>query len=131
MKTSNDPTTAAASVSRVGAATRFTLLRVNRRDGSGEERVMENAPRRYGRGLFLATVAGGLSSLAWGRPVWSKVSSALAPAEQLVPFVPQSGWRIYTVSGSMPSFDPATWRLHVGALVGHGLDLDYAELRAV
>jgi len=90
----------------------------------------ESEPKRYGRALFLATVAGGLSSLAWGRPVWSKVSSALAPAEQLVPFVPQSGWRIYTVSGSMPSFDPATWRLHVGGLVEHELDLDYAQLRA-
>ena len=36
-------------------------------------------PRRYGRGLFLATVAGGLTSLAWGKPVWSRVSAALAP----------------------------------------------------
>jgi DMSO/TMAO reductase YedYZ molybdopterin-dependent catalytic subunit len=88
-------------------------------------------PKRYGRGLFLATVAGGLSSLAWAKPVWNKVSSAVGPAEQLVPFVPQSGWRIYTVSGSMPRFDRTSWRLHVGGLVEHELDLDYAELRAL
>ena len=81
-------------------------------------------PKRYGRGLFLATVAGGLTSLAWGKPVWSRVSAALSPAEGLIPFVPTSGWRIYTVSGSMPSFDPATWRLNVGGLVEQELALE-------
>jgi DMSO/TMAO reductase YedYZ molybdopterin-dependent catalytic subunit len=91
----------------------------------------ESQPKRYGRGLFLATVAGGLSSLAWAKPVWNKVSAAVGPAEQLVPFVPQSGWRIYTVSGSMPRFDRATWRLQVGGLVENELALDYAQLRAL
>jgi DMSO/TMAO reductase YedYZ molybdopterin-dependent catalytic subunit len=88
-------------------------------------------PRRYGRGLFLATVAGGLTSLAWGKPVWSRVSAALSPAEGHIPFVPTSGWRIYTVSGSMPSFDPATWRLNVGGLVEQELSLSHSELLAL
>ena len=88
-------------------------------------------PMRYGRGLFLATVAGGLTSLAWGKPVWSRVSAALSPAEGLIPFVPTSGWRIYTVSGSMPSFDPATWRLNVGGLVEQELSLSHRELLAL
>jgi len=100
-------------------------------DGAEVPRVDGSEPKRYGRGLFLATVAGGLSSLAWGKPVWTKVSAALSPAEQLVPLVPHSGWRIYTVSGSMPRFDPATWRLQVGGLVENELDLDYAQLRAL
>jgi DMSO/TMAO reductase YedYZ molybdopterin-dependent catalytic subunit len=105
---------------------------MNRSVHSTEEQGMtDSQPRRYGRGLFLATVAGGLSSLVWGRTVWSRASVALSPAEQLVPFVPTSGWRIYTVSGSMPTFDPATWRLHVGGLVENELDLDYAKLRAL
>jgi DMSO/TMAO reductase YedYZ molybdopterin-dependent catalytic subunit len=88
-------------------------------------------PKRYGRGLFLATVAGGLSSLAWGKPVWSRVSAALSPAEGLIPFAPTGGWRIYTVSGSMPSFDPATWRLQVGGLVENELVLSHRELLAL
>ena len=88
-------------------------------------------PKRYGRGLFLATVAAGLTSLAWGKPVWSRVSAALSPAEGLIPFVPTSGWRIYTVSGSMPSFDPATWRLTVGGLVEQELSLSHRELLAL
>ena len=104
---------------------------MNRYDPSSEEQdVAEPEPKRYGRGLFLATVAGGLSSLVWGKPVWSHVSAALAPVDQLVPFVP-SGWRIYTVSGSMPNFDPATWRLQVGGLVENELELDYNDLRAL
>jgi DMSO/TMAO reductase YedYZ molybdopterin-dependent catalytic subunit len=88
-------------------------------------------PKRYGRGLFLATVGAGLTSLAWGKPVWSRVSAALSPAEGLIPFVPQSGWRIYTVSGSMPSFEPATWRLNVGGLVEQELSLSHRELLAL
>jgi DMSO/TMAO reductase YedYZ molybdopterin-dependent catalytic subunit len=88
-------------------------------------------PKRYGRGLFLATVAGGLSSLAWGKPVWSRVSAAISPAEGLIPFVPKSGWRIYTVSGSLPSFDPVTWRLQVGGLVDQEISLSHRELLAL
>jgi DMSO/TMAO reductase YedYZ molybdopterin-dependent catalytic subunit len=87
--------------------------------------------RRIGRGLFLATVAGGLSSLAWGKTVWSHVSKAVGPVESLVPLVPTGGWRIYTVSGSMPTFDRATWRLDVGGLVEKPVSLTYAHLRAL
>jgi DMSO/TMAO reductase YedYZ molybdopterin-dependent catalytic subunit len=95
-------------------------------------RAMDGSePKRYGRGLFLATVAGGLSSLAWGKPVWSRVSAAISPAEGLIPFVPKSGWRIYTVSGSLPSFDPVTWRLQVGGLVDQEISLSHRELLAL
>jgi sulfoxide reductase catalytic subunit YedY len=97
-------------------------------DGSQQDR---SQPKRYGRGLFLATVAGGLTSLAWGRPVWSRVSSAIGPAENLIPLTPKDGWRIYTVASTMPTFDPKTWRLHVGGLVENELNLDYAQLRAL
>jgi DMSO/TMAO reductase YedYZ molybdopterin-dependent catalytic subunit len=88
---------------------------------------VEHHPRKYGRGLFLATVAGGLSSLAWGRSFWSDVSSALPS----IPLVPSGGWRIYTVADTMPTFDPATWKLEVGGLVDKPLTLDYAALRAL
>lgn len=84
------------------------------------------APRRYGRGLFLATVAGGLSSLWWGKTVWDGVAHGL-PSLPLVP----NGWRIYTVADTMPTFDPATWRLHVGGLVEAPFELDYAGLRSL
>jgi DMSO/TMAO reductase YedYZ molybdopterin-dependent catalytic subunit len=91
----------------------------------------EPEPRRYGRGLFLATVVGGVSSLVWGKSVWGHVSSAIGPVESLVPLVPTNGWRIYTVSGSMPTFDPATWRMTVGGGVKRPVSFSYDELRAL
>jgi DMSO/TMAO reductase YedYZ molybdopterin-dependent catalytic subunit len=96
-----------------------------------DEHASTEGPRRIGRGVFLATVAGGLSSLVWGKAAWSRVSSALGGAEALVPLVPTKGWRIYTISGSMPGFDPATWRLGISGLVEQPLSLDYAQLRAL
>jgi DMSO/TMAO reductase YedYZ molybdopterin-dependent catalytic subunit len=87
----------------------------------------EPQPKRYGRGLFLATVLGGASSLFWGKSVWGHLSAATSA----IPLLPHGGWRIYTVSGSMPKFDPATWRLEVGGLVEKPLSLSYADLRAL
>jgi DMSO/TMAO reductase YedYZ molybdopterin-dependent catalytic subunit len=86
---------------------------------------------RAGRGVFLATLVGGVSSLWWGRRAWSAVSHALGPAESLVPLVPNGGWRIYTISGSLPGFDPATWRLELGGAVRQPVSLDYRRLRAL
>jgi len=85
-------------------------------------------PKRYGRGLFLATVAGGLTSLAWGRPAWSRFSAAFSGIESAIPLIPH-GWRIYSVSGHMPTFDPKTWRLSIDGLVKNKLTLSYADLR--
>jgi DMSO/TMAO reductase YedYZ molybdopterin-dependent catalytic subunit len=82
---------------------------------------------RMGRGLFLATVFGGLSSLWWGKRAWDSVSSAANG----IPLLPGDGWRIYTISGSIPSFEPATWRLEVGGLVEKPLSLDVHALRAL
>jgi DMSO/TMAO reductase YedYZ molybdopterin-dependent catalytic subunit len=95
-------------------------------------RTDEPEPRRYGRGLFLATVAGGLSSLFWGNAAWNSISGVVSPvAGAIAPILPTSGWRIYTISGQMPVFDPATWRLSVGGLVEQPTELTYAQLRAL
>jgi len=89
-------------------------------------------PRRYGRGLFLVTVAGGLSSLLWGKAAWSHVSGVVSPiAGTIAPILPTQGWRIYTVADSMPTFDPATYRLRVGGLVQKPVSLTYEHLRSL
>jgi DMSO/TMAO reductase YedYZ molybdopterin-dependent catalytic subunit len=89
-------------------------------------------PRRYGRRLFLVTVAGGLSSLYWGKAAWDHVSGVVSPvASAIAPIIPTGGWRIYTISGNMPVFDPATWRLRIGGLVDKPVSLTYDELRAL
>jgi DMSO/TMAO reductase YedYZ molybdopterin-dependent catalytic subunit len=89
------------------------------------------SPKRIGRGVFLATVAGGVSSLLWAKPVWDRVSHALSPIESLVPLVPSGGWRIYTVSGSLPRFDERTWRLKIGGEVRRPVEYTYRQLLAL
>jgi DMSO/TMAO reductase YedYZ molybdopterin-dependent catalytic subunit len=92
----------------------------------------ESQPRRYGRGVFLATVAAGVTSLYWGKAAWDNVSGIISPvASALAPILPSGGWRIYTISGHMPVFDPATWRLKIGGLVEQPVSLSYDELRAL
>jgi DMSO/TMAO reductase YedYZ molybdopterin-dependent catalytic subunit len=89
-------------------------------------------PRRYGRRLFLVTVAGGISSLYWGKAAWDHVSGVISPvASAIAPILPTGGWRIYTISGHIPVFDPATWRLTIGGLVEQPVSLTYDELRAL
>src|SRR5438270_9735015 len=96
------------------------------------EHEPEPEPRRYGRGLFLATVAGGVTSLLWSKAAWSRVSGVVSPvAGAIAPILPTGGWRIYTVADSMPVFDPATWRLSVGGMVEKPLSLSYDEMRAL
>jgi DMSO/TMAO reductase YedYZ molybdopterin-dependent catalytic subunit len=89
--------------------------------------------RAYGRRTFLAVSALGLSSLAWGRPVWQALSDVSQPLTGALPegIVPSSGWRIYTVASSMPRFDPTTWRLRIDGLVAEPRTLTYDELRSL
>jgi len=92
-----------------------------------EVHVDHGAP--LGRGVFLGTVVTGVSSLLWGKAVWDRVSGTVAPvAEKLVPVLPSSGWRIYSVASHLPTFDRATWRLSIGGHVAQPRTLDYAEL---
>jgi len=89
-------------------------------------------PRRYGRRVFLGVLAGGLTSFAWA-PAASRILSPLtSAASQLVGNVfPVGGWRIYTISGSMPVFDPKTWSLTVDGLVERKIEVTYEELRGL
>jgi DMSO/TMAO reductase YedYZ molybdopterin-dependent catalytic subunit len=86
---------------------------------------------RVGRAVFLGTVVGGVSALYWGKAGWSKLSAVLSPVESAVPLIPSGGWRIYTVSGSMPHFDPQTWRLELGGQVARQTAITYQELKAL
>jgi DMSO/TMAO reductase YedYZ molybdopterin-dependent catalytic subunit len=82
--------------------------------------------------VFLATVAGGLSSLFWGKAAWDHVTGFVSPvAASIAPILPTGGWRIYTISGNMPTFDPATWRLTIGGRVEQQTSLTYEQLRAL
>jgi DMSO/TMAO reductase YedYZ molybdopterin-dependent catalytic subunit len=90
------------------------------------------SPRRYGRRGFVLLVAGGLSSLAWAGPVSRVLAPLTSAGSQLVGnLLPIGGWRIYTISGTMPLFDPATWRLEIDGLVKRPRSLSYHQLQAL
>jgi DMSO/TMAO reductase YedYZ molybdopterin-dependent catalytic subunit len=88
--------------------------------------------RPYGRRAFLALLAGGVSSLAWASWAGGVFSPVTSGFSQLVGnLVPVDGWRIYTISGSMPIFDARSWRLQIDGLVKTPRSLTYDELRAL
>ena len=88
--------------------------------------------RPYGRRAFLGLLAGGLASYVWALPASRILSPLTSQFSQLAgDLLPVGGWRIYTISGSMPIFDPAEWRLEIGGLVRKPVSLTYDELRAL
>ena len=96
------------------------------------ESVNEASERHYGRAAFVALLGGGVSSLWWGAKVSGIFSPLTSSVSQLVGnLFPVGGWRIYTISGSMPEFDPKTWRLEIDGLVAKPRSFSYEELRAL
>jgi DMSO/TMAO reductase YedYZ molybdopterin-dependent catalytic subunit len=86
-------------------------------------------PRPYGRRAFLGLIAGGLSSFLWAPAASNVLSPLTSAASQLVGnLLPVGGWRIYTVSGSMPIVDPDSWRLEIAGLVRKPVSVDYKTL---
>jgi DMSO/TMAO reductase YedYZ molybdopterin-dependent catalytic subunit len=88
--------------------------------------------RPYGRRAFLGLIAGGLTSVLWAGPAARLLAPVTSQFSQLAAnLLPVGGWRIYTISGSMPLFDERTWRLEIGGLVSKPVSLTYAQLRAL
>jgi DMSO/TMAO reductase YedYZ molybdopterin-dependent catalytic subunit len=89
-------------------------------------------PRPLGRRAFLALTAAGASSFVWAGWANRLFAPVTSQFTQLVADVlPVGGWRIYTISGSMPIFDPATWRLEIAGLVRRPRSIGYDELLAL
>jgi len=94
--------------------------------------VRNDDPRPYGRRAFLGLVGGGLTSLLWARPAARVLAPVTSQFSQLAGnLFPVGGWRIYTISGSMPLFDERTWRLEIGGLVRKPVSLTFEQLRAL
>lgn len=88
--------------------------------------------RRYGRRAFLGVVGAGLTSLVWGQRASGIFSPVTSSFSQLIGnLLPVGGWRIYTISGSMPVFDPKSWRLEIGGLVRRPVSLSYERLTSL
>src|SRR4051812_50155780 len=79
----------------------------------------DEEPRRYGRRLFLVTVAGGISSLYWGKAAWDHVTGVISPvANAIAPILPTGGGGRYTISRPMPGFLSAPPRVRNGGACG-------------
>jgi DMSO/TMAO reductase YedYZ molybdopterin-dependent catalytic subunit len=99
------------------------------------EQPKENlGARRLGRAGFIGIVGAGVATLFYGRAishVTSRVTNPVSDATGLTRLIPSGGWRIYTVADTMPSFEPATWRLRIDGLVRRPIELSYRELLAL
>jgi DMSO/TMAO reductase YedYZ molybdopterin-dependent catalytic subunit len=103
-------------------------MSTNRRPDSPRENL---GARRVGRAGFLGLVGAGVATLFYGQQissVTSRVTKPFADATGLSRIVPSSGWRIYTVAATMPTFEPATWRLLIDGLVRRPVELSYHDL---
>jgi len=90
--------------------------------------------RRVGRAGFLGLLGAGAATLFFGKQissVTSRVTKPFADATGLSHLVPSGGWRIYTVAATMPTFDPASWRLRIDGLVRRPVELSYHDLLAL
>ena len=88
--------------------------------------------RPYGRRAFLGLMAVGLSSLLWAGPAGRALSPLTSGFSQLLGnLLPVGGWRIYTISGSMPIFDERSFTLEIDGLVRKPQKLTYEQLLAL
>ncbi len=90
--------------------------------------------RRLGRAGFIGVVGAGVATLFYGKAIsraTSQVTNPLSDATGLTRLIPSSGWRIYTVADSMPTFDPASWRLRIDGLVRRPVELSHHQLLAL
>jgi len=90
-----------------------------------EPKRREGVP--VGRAAFLGLAAAGISSLAWGKSAFDAVASAIPSG--LPSIAPSNGWRIYSISSPLPTFDPATYSLEVFGLLDKPFKLSYADLQ--
>src|SRR5207245_5685243 len=68
----------------------------------------------------------------WSKAFWNAFSGAVQPLRDSLPArLGAAGWRIYTVDATMPTFDPAAWRLRIEGLVDRPQTLSYDELRSL
>ena len=90
--------------------------------------------RRLGRAGFIGIVGAGVATLFYGKAISraaTQVTNPIANVTGLNRIIPSSGWRIYTVADSMPTFDPTTWKLRIDGLVRTPVELTYQQLLAL
>jgi DMSO/TMAO reductase YedYZ molybdopterin-dependent catalytic subunit len=91
---------------------------------------------RVGRRVFLGLLGAGAAGILWGAKAQDWLERVVGPVISkdgtgLSSFLPIGRFRIYTVTGGLPSRSRDSYHLHVEGLVDQPLRLSYAELRAM
>lgn len=92
---------------------------------------------RVGRRTILGALGLGAIGVAFGGPFQRRFADALAPIAAVDPtgltaLIPGAGgFRIYTVTGSLPKRSRADWRLSLGGLVDEPLEFGFDDLLAM
>ncbi len=86
-----------------------------------------------GRRVFLGLAAFGLSGILWGDKAANLMERLLGPisvkdGSGLLGLLPTGRFRIYSVTGQLPSLPAANWRLDVDGLVDTPYSLTYDDL---
>ena len=89
-----------------------------------------------GRRVFLGLAAFGVSGIVWGSKAAGLMERLLGPiavkdGSGFLGLLPTGRFRIYSVTGQLPSRGPADWSLDVGGLAGAPYTLGYDELLAM
>ena len=92
---------------------------------------LEGAP--IGRRVFLGLSLFGVSGILWGSRAADLMERLLGPVSVkdgggLLGLLPTGRFRIYSVTGQLPSRAPAEWRLDVGGLAGAPYTIRHDEL---
>ncbi|MGZ6972423.1 MAG: molybdopterin-dependent oxidoreductase [Acidimicrobiia bacterium] len=95
---------------------------------------MDGTP--VGRRVFLGVLGVGAVGVLWGAKAQDWLERTVSPlvakdGTGLSAFLPIGRFRIYTVTGELPSKSKAEYRLKVGGLVDAPYTLTYDELRAL
>jgi len=95
---------------------------------------MDGTP--VGRRVILGVLGVGAVGILWGAKAQDWLERTVSPivakdGTGLSAFLPIGRFRIYTVTGDLPSKSKADYRLKVGGLVDTPYTLTYAELRAL
>jgi len=86
-----------------------------------------------GRRVFLGLAAFGVSGIVWGSKAAGLMERLLGPiavkdGSGFLGLLPTGRFRIYSVTGQLPSRAPADWRLDVGGLAGAPYTIGYDDL---
>jgi DMSO/TMAO reductase YedYZ molybdopterin-dependent catalytic subunit len=97
---------------------------------------MEITGTPVGRRVFLGMLGLGAAGVLWGAKLQDVLERGLAPITArdgtgLSSFLPVGRFRIYTITGDLPSRSAAVWKMKVGGLVDRPFTMGFEELRSL